>query len=368
MDATTSAGLIDAPVVKPTGRAPLFAAIDLGTNNCRLLIARPSHGGFRVVDSFSRIVRLGEGLEARGRLGEAAMQRTSDVLRICADRIARRGAAELRAVATAACRAADNGAEFLEGVALATGLKFEIISPREEVELGVAACGDLIDPHASAALIVDVGGGSTELSFIDLDAARRAEFDPQRGRAPIAAWRSIPIGVVNLAERFPERPGDPTWRADMVEAVRAALADFADADRLRSAFLQDRAHIIGASGAITSLAGVHLNLERYDRRKVDGLWMSCHECRAAADRLAAMSLAERALSPCIGPDRADLVLAGAAILEAVQTFWPAQQLRVADRGLREGALRTLIWRHQRRQRGRLFTSRDAPPAVREAVG
>ncbi|MDE2355311.1 MAG: Ppx/GppA family phosphatase [Alphaproteobacteria bacterium] len=365
MEAMTTAGA-DAPRHAGPGlRGAMFAAIDLGTNNCRLLIARPAHDGFRVVDSFSRIVRLGEGLTARGRLGEAAMSRTFAALEVCAEKIARRGVLEIRAVATAACRAADNGAEFLHRVERATGLRFQIISPREEVELGVAACGDLIDPKASAALVVDVGGGSTELSFIDLEAARRADFDPQRGRAPIAAWRSIPIGVVNLAERFPEAGGGEAWRGAMVEAVREALSDFAGADRLAPAFAEGRAHIIGASGAITSLAGVHLGLTRYERRRVDGLWLTRNDCEAAADKLAAMSLDERARSPCIGPDRADLVLAGAAILQAVQSRWPAERLRVADRGLREGALRTLIWRHQRRRR-RSYLRRAGSRGAHEA--
>ena len=330
-----------------------YAALDLGTNNCRLLIASPTARGFRVLEAFSRIVRLGDGLAHTGRLDGAAMERALAALKICADRIRRRGSPHLRAVATQACRSAENGADFIARVEAETGLKLSIITPKEEARLSVAGCVGLLDRDCEAALVVDVGGGSTELSWIDLDQFR---FDPDRrpphpARLPIKAWLSIPIGVVTLADRFPEQTeGRDTWFRAMVEEVRGAISRFEGARELEPIFRAGRAHLIGTSGAITSLAGMHLGLERYERAKVDGLWMRREDCEAAAATLMGMTAKERAGQPCIGPDRADLVLAGAAILQAVQELWPCARVRVADRGLREGLLMSLMSKPPRRRR------------------
>jgi len=336
MDAIAAAAALPSSERGPSRDAsPVYAAIDLGTNNCRLLIATPAGPGFRIVDTFSRIVRLGEGLSQTGRLSEAAMARTLEALGICADKIARRGATRVRAVATQACRGAANSQDFLDAVHARTGLALEIITPEAEAALSVTGCADLIDPAAEVALILDVGGGSTELSWID---AR----GPGPGPLKAAAWISIPLGVVTLAERFPERADQGAWRREMAEAFAEEARAFTGAEPLRPRFEGGRGHMVGTSGAITSLAGVFLDLARYDRQKVDSLWMSRAECVQAGDRLAAMSLAERAAHPCVGPGRADLVLAGAAILEAVLTLWPAERVRVADRGLREGLLLSLM--------------------------
>lgn len=312
--------------------APLFGALDLGTNNCRLLIARPSRDGFRVVDSFSRIVRLGEGLSRTGRLDPAAMDRAYEALALCAERVARKGvdSRRLSAVATQACRAADNGAAFIERVRVGTGLNLRIIDPSEEAALAVEGCLNLFDPQAEAVLVIDVGGGSTEMSWM-----RRGEAGFET-----VAWMSAPLGVVSLAERHPEPPV-PTdaWYEAMVADMGAAVAaGQIEAPDLHAAFVAGRGHLVGTSGAITSLAGVHLDLKRYNRDRVDGLWMTRGQCEAAANRLKALGPEGRAKESCIGPDRADLVLAGAAILEAVQRAWPCERVRVADRGLREGLL------------------------------
>lgn len=312
--------------------APVFGALDLGTNNCRLLIARPARDGFRVVDSFSRIVRLGEGLSRTGRLDPAAMDRAYDALALCAERVVKRGvdSARLTSVATQACRQAENGIEFVERVRLGTGLRLRIIDPAEEARLSVEGCLNLIDPRAEAVLVIDVGGGSTELSWL-----RRSG-----GEMKTVGWMSAPLGVVTLAERHPEpETPDPAWYEAMVADMGAALAagPFEDAE-FRRLVAEGRGHLVGTSGAITSLAGVHLNLRRYQRDRVDGLWMTRGECEAAAERLKALGPAGRAAEACIGPDRADLVLAGAAILDAVQRAWPSERVRVADRGLREGLL------------------------------
>ena len=326
-----------------------YGALDLGTNNCRLLIATPDSGqdaGFRVVEAFSRIVRLGEGLSRTGRLDDGAMDRAVEALRVCADKLRRRRALKVEAVATQACRIAANGEEFVHRVERETGLKLRIITPREEAELSVAGCAALVDPQAAAALVVDVGGGSTEISWLTLE-----------GEAPprLVAWMSVPLGVVTLAERFPE-PEAPregaAWFAAMVAHVRSHVDAFPGADALKPAFAGGRAHMVGTSGAITSLAGMHLNLRRYERERVDGLWLARADCVAATDRLMAMGPAGRAREPCIGPDRADLVLAGAAILQAIQEAWPCERVRVADRGLREGLLMSLMRRRSQKPRRR----------------
>ncbi len=321
---------------------PCMAALDLGTNNCRLLIATPAGKSFRIVEAYSRIVRLGDGLSRTGRLDPAAMARAMAALTTCAERLRRRNVTRIRAVATQACRAAENGAEFVAAVERDTGLKLQIIAPEEEARLSVAGCLNLLDYGASAALVVDVGGGSTELSWVDLTdrTFRRA---PGLANIPIRAWVSVPVGVVTLAERFPEpEPASHAWFRAMVEQVKSEIGAFSGAEAFRPVFEAGRAQLIGTSGAITSLAGIHLRLKRYERARIDGLWLCRSDCEAAAERVMALGPAARAAEPCIGRDRADLVLAGAAILQAVQELWPCERVRVADRGLREGILLSLI--------------------------
>lgn len=328
--------------------APLYGALDLGTNNCRLLIARPARDGFRVVDSFSRIVRLGEGLSRTGRLDDAAMERAYEALMLCGERVAKKGveSARLMAVATQACRQADNGAAFIERVREGTGLRLRIIDPVEEARLSVEGCLNLFDDKAAAVLVVDVGGGSTELSWL-----KRGE-----GGFELEGWMSAPIGVVTLAERHPEPKGaGPAtvdgWYEAMVADMGEALSRAPIDPALREVFAAGRAHLVGTSGAITSLAGIHLRLRRYQRNLVDGLWMTRGDCEKAAERLIQLGPEGRAAESCIGPDRADLVLAGAAIMEAVQRAWPSERVRVADRGLREGLLLQKM-REDRRPRRR----------------
>jgi exopolyphosphatase/guanosine-5'-triphosphate,3'-diphosphate pyrophosphatase len=351
-----------------------YGALDLGTNNCRLLIATPATEGFRVVESFSRIVRLGDGLSRSGRLDEAAMERTISALTICAEKIERRHVAHMRAVATQACRAAANGPDFIARIERETGIVFDVIAPREEARLSVAGCLNLLDRTTDAALVVDVGGGSTELAWVDLRPDRSGRPKPI---PPIGAWLSIPIGVVTLAERFPEghstNGAADAWFRAMVDHIKQRLIAFTQAESFRPIFSAERAHLVGTSGAITSLAGMHLGLKRYERSRVDGLWLTHGDCVAAADQLMRLGAAGRAAEPCIGPDRADLVLAGAAILQAVQECWPCPRVRVADRGLREGILLSMMAERRapgpkrNRRRGRRRSSgRGEPAAVARA--
>lgn len=337
---------------KSLGEPPCYAALDLGTNNCRLLIATPAQTGFRVVEAYSRIVRLGEGLTQSGKLSEAAMDRALAALKVSGEKVRRRRVVRFRAIATQACRMAENGQAFVDRVADETGVRLQIISPQEEARLSVTGCINLLDDRHEAALVVDVGGGSTELSWVDL-AAWKPDAPP-----PVRAWLSVPIGVVTLAERFPEgEVATESWFRQMVDHVKDQIAAFRRADPMRPIFEGDRAHLVGTSGAITSLAGLHLDLPRYDRNRVDGIWMTRGDCEAAAGRLLALTAAERAAQPCIGPDRADLVLAGAAILQAVQEEWPCERVRVADRGLREGILLSLMAERGQRRRKRRRRSR-----------
>lgn len=348
--AMDSAGRIGAP--RGGGRfssrshaAPVFAALDLGTNNCRLLLASPAREGFRVVGGYSEIVRLGEGLGANGRLADAAMARAHQALGVCAARIEARSPVAVGCIATQACRVAANGAAFLAGVKQSFGLTFEIISHEEEAKLSVLGCASLLDPESELALIVDIGGGSTELSWVSPQAVHASmahgELEP-----PIMAWGSAQLGVVSVAEADVEPKDDnAAWYERMVARIAEHLSSLGN-PALRAAFEQGRAHIVGTSGTVTSLAGVHLGLTRYQRSRVDGLWMDTAECRAVIANLLAQTLAERAANPCIGKDRADLVLPGSAILDAVLRLWPATRIRVADRGLREGVLMRLISAHQ----------------------
>jgi exopolyphosphatase/guanosine-5'-triphosphate,3'-diphosphate pyrophosphatase len=306
----------------------VYAALDLGTNNCRLLIACPSGDSFRVVDSFSRIIRLGEGVSATGCISEAAIARAISALSICRDKIESKKAKRLRLIATEACRAASNAEGFRDRVAAETGIRLEVIDRETEAALAVIGCSPLLDPKGRGAILFDIGGGSTELV--------RIERDPTEPHAEprTKAWMSIPLGVVKLAEHFGGRDVTRQIYQRMVEEVASHVAPFA-AEHGRD--LRDM-HLLGTSGTVTTLAGIHLNLPRYDRRRVDGIWMDDANINATVDRLLAMSYQERASNNCISVDRADLVLAGCAILDAIRQAFPLPRLRVADRGLREGML------------------------------
>lgn len=320
------------------GELPVFAALDLGTNNCRLLVAVPGrHGQFRVIDAFSRIVRLGEGLSASGRLSDAAMARAIEALKVCADKLRTRKVARARLIATEACRSAANGAEFLERVEREAGLKLEIIDRETEARLAVSGCGSLIERETKGVVLFDIGGGSSEIALIDLSNRRSPRLANH-----IVSWTSLPVGVVSLAERFGGRTVTRDIFTAMVDDVAGRLADFEGRHRLNHLVSGPHFHLLGTSGTVTTLAGVHLDLERYDRRRVDGLWMGRENVDRMVERLLGWDFQQRVANPCIGADRADLVLAGCAILEAIRAVWPSERLRVADRGLREGILSELM--------------------------
>jgi len=311
----------------------VYAALDLGTNNCRLLIARPQREGFRVVEAFSRIVRLGEGLSITGRLSEAAMARTLIALKICSEKMARRGVTVARAVATEACRRAANGSEFMHEVKASTGISFDIITTSEEAHLALAGCAPLLEPSHDQAVVFDIGGGSTEVMWARQHLNRKPE---------VLDWISLPYGVVNLTERWGVGHLDSGSYLSMIEEVAGLLAPFEARHQLGSAMREGRVQVLGTSGTVTTLAGVLLGLPRYERRHVDGCWLDFADVIRQSRSLAGMPVVDRARHPCIGDERADLVVAGCAILEALHSFWPAPRLRVADRGVREGVLLELM--------------------------
>ncbi|ESZ35066.1 Ppx/GppA family phosphatase [Mesorhizobium sp. M0659] len=335
----------------PMQELPVFAALDLGTNNCRLLVAVPQrHGQFRVIDAFSRIVRLGEGLTANGHLSQAAMDRAVEALKICGDKLRNRKIRKARLIATEACRTADNGVEFLQRVEREAGLKLEIIDRQTEARLAVSGCGSLVERDTQGVVLFDIGGGSSEIALIDLTGQRSPRLANH-----IVSWTSLPVGVVSLAERFGGRTVTREIFAAMVDDVAVRLKSFDGRDRLSHVLASPKFHLLGTSGTVTTLAGVHLDLERYDRRRVDGLWMDRDSVDRMVEKLVGWDFQQRCANPCIGADRADLVLAGCAILEAIRAVWPSERLRVADRGLREGILSELmaddgVWRNSGRGR------------------
>ena len=332
--------------------AELYAALDLGTNSCRMLIAQPKGNQLHVVDSFHKSVQLGDGLERSGRLSRASMARTVGALKICRRKIEAHDVSRMRLVATEACRRAGNAEEFIALVTRETGLSLEIIEPEEEARLAVVSCAPLVSQKAEQVMVVDIGGGSTELVWIDLtrvpppDKPRaimrlHAGFQPGEGdpfpRAKVVDWISIPLGVATLKDQFRDVTDDAARFALMSWHFEECLAEFspyADAEGLVDPGFQ----IIGTSGTVTTVAATHLNLRRYDRNKVDGLRMTGDQIDRVIRGYLAQGPEGRRNDPRIGRDRHALIMSGAAILQALLRVWPTDRLSVADRGLREGLL------------------------------
>lgn len=344
-DATTpNPALIPAMEARRRVPEPAFAALDLGTNNCRLLVGTPTGEGFRVVDSFSRIVRLGEGLHQTGRLSKPAMERALGALQACAVRLECRPVRALRAIATEACRRAANGGEFLSRVRAETGLPIDVISTREEAELALESCAPLLERAAGGgrrALLFDIGGGSTELVWVRLSAQEAPR---------VIGYASLPVGVVTMAERFGARGFDEDGFDAMVHDVTERLTAFEAVHRITQEICQGGVHLLGTSGTVTTLAGMVLRLERYNRSLIDGMILG----RAAAEQALAdlRELGREGLlhHPCVGPERVDFVLPGCAIYTAIHRLWQTPDVVVADRGLREGILLRMM-RADRARRG-----------------
>ena len=348
-----SAGAFPKAVEQPAPERPdpatLYAALDLGTNSCRMLIAQPKGSGFHVVDSFSKSVQLGQGLEATGRLSRAGMARTIGAIRVCRQKLARHQVTRMRLVATEACRRARNGASFLAQVKRETGLALEIIEPEEEARLAVISCAPLVSTWTDQLLVVDIGGGSTELVWIDLTAVPRRDrpraimrlhtgFKQDAGPFPVAKvvdWISVPLGVATLRDHFADVEDDSARYALMSWHFEESLGGFTPSARAQA---REGFQIIGTSGTVTTVAASHLGLKRYDRAKVDGLRMTTDQIDAVVRDYLSLGPEGRRLDPRIGRDRQQLIMSGAAILQALMRLWPTDRLSVADRGLREGLL------------------------------
>jgi exopolyphosphatase/guanosine-5'-triphosphate,3'-diphosphate pyrophosphatase len=335
------------PAAQPSGEprrfsGPAFAALDLGTNNCRMLVAAPWGDSFRVLDSFSRIVRLGEGLHSTGQLSPDAMERALSALRACAARLERRPVRRLRAVATEACRRATNGAAFLSRVRQETGLHIGVITSREEAELALESCSPLLVGCGRRALLFDIGGGSTELAWVRLGPS---------GRTELIGYASLPIGVVTLAERFGAASFEPDAFDAMVDDVVARLEGFETVHCIGREIRDGGVQLLGTSGTVTTLAGVALGLPRYRRPLVDGHVLTAEAAGAALASLRGLGREGLEAHPCVGPERVEFVLPGCAVFAALVRMWPAPRVIVADRGLREGILLRLIRGDRRRGRG-----------------
>lgn len=330
------------------GLKPLYAALDLGTNSCRMLIAAPKGDSFKVVDSFSRYIQLGAEIEESGRLSRRSMDRAVQALRICRSKLSQAGMPRMRLVATEACRRASNGHSFIKRVHRETGLKLEIISPVEEARLALISCAPLVDPTAKQVLIVDIGGGSTELVWIDVSEVPPQEhrkailelyenFDAKsKSGAWVVDWISVPLGVTTLRERFRDVEPDKANFALMSCFFEESLASFTPYDMVQQP--REGFQVIGTSGTVTTIAASHLGLQRYDRARVDGTALTSEQIDHVINTYLAMGPQGRKEDPCIGADRHDLVMSGAAILQTLLRLWPTDRLSVADRGLREGLL------------------------------
>lgn len=350
---------------RPTSGRPLYAAVDLGTNNCRLLVAEPRGQTFRVVDSHSQIARLGEGLHDTGRLSDAAIERAMDALHAIRKKLRHHGVGRVRCIATEACRKAENGAEFIQRVHTETGLTFKVIGAKEEARLATIGCHDLLVAPAKSVLVVDIGGGSTEISLFDAEAAVGRGLKGILDRAPIIDWTSLKMGVVTMSDAFREHNEREAWPL-MLERARNIVAAWQGLPEVRRRLKADEGYLIGTSGTVTCLAGVHLKLDRYRRDRVDGAWLTRAEGHATIDLLRELGVEGRAKLPTIGEERAPLMLAGCAITQAIWEAFDDTRLRVADRGLREGLLLSMMYgqprnrTRRRRSRGSANRQKEAP--------
>lgn len=311
----------------------IYAAIDLGTNNCRLLVAQVKNNTFKIIDSFSRIVRLGEGLIHNDNLNEEAVERTIKALHICANKMQARGVGKSRSIATEACRRATNSNAFYERVMNDTGITLETISAQQEAQLTLDGCAQLLDENTSHALVFDIGGGSTELMWVQRT---------HDAKAVVLAMLSLPVGVVSLVEQYGSGIIQPRIYEEICTRIEDELQPFDRQHGISDHLASNDIQLLGTSGTVTTLGALYLNLPRYNRSMIDGLDMRVDTIAAISQRLARMDHHQRAQNGCIGPERADLVVMGCAILEAICRHWPSQNVRAADRGIREGLLMGLM--------------------------
>lgn len=316
--------------VKSTLKRGNYAAIDLGTNSCRLVIATPTPSSFHIVETFSRITRLGEGIINNNELSHAAIRRTINTLKVCSG-VLEEYAPIVRAryVATAACRRAKNCKYFLELVKKETNLDIEIISSHEEARLAVVGCVPLLNRHIKRALVFDIGGGSTEVSLARMTAS---------GKTLIEGYVSLPYGVVTVSEAFPNHEMTDLAYDTIIERTHKILNEFENKYHISQAIANQEIQVLGTSGTVTVLGAVFLNLSYYNRSVVDGLAMSRQDAMRTINKIRRIGDEGRKKHACIGASKADLTLAGCAIIEGLLSFWDISEITIADRGIREGIL------------------------------
>lgn len=321
---------------------PVFAALDLGTNNCRLLVASPERAvgslvpAIRVHDSFSRIVKLGENVSTSGILQDDAMERTLAALKVCQKKLAKFELLGTRFVATEACRRASNGPAFMQQIFNETGLHIEIIDTEEEARLAFMGCSSLLNEEHEQAIVFDIGGGSTEVMWVHKEAG---------GERIINDWLSVNFGVMNLADKFGGTNFADMAYGDMVKFMAERIAPFAASNHVSEALAAGNVQFLSTSGTVTTLAAIHFNLPRYDRNRIDGITLDIAQITATTKRLLAMRPSERFNHPCIGPERADYIISGCAIFEAISNLLPQGRVTIADRGVREGIILSLMRQH-----------------------
>lgn len=333
--------LMDRENSSTSGLGPVIAAIDLGTNSCRLLIARVDGQTFRIVDSFSRVVRLGEGVQTSALLTEEAIDRTLDALRICKQKITSNQVSSLRAVATEACRMAENRDDLISRARTELGLHVEVITPEEEARLALSGCAGILNTRIPYAIAFDIGGGSTEVMWLKITEHRRLH----RRRFPVIELIdciSLPCGVVTLVDRYHSQSYDPLIYREIQDEVINDLKNFSIKNNIYHYLENRQVQMVGTSGTVTTLTAMSLGLEKYDRKLIDGCFLDASDAHRLSQQIFEMTKEQRARHCCIGPTRTDLVVMGTAILEGILKTWPVQKLRVADRGVREGILMEMI--------------------------
>lgn len=320
------------------GRRPLFGAIDVGSNNLRMLVASVQPNGEpKVFDAFSRTVRLGANLNREGALVDQAIDKATNALRICAKKIQQAGVIRYRAVATEVCRQAVNSQRLVASVKRQTGIELEVISCAEEARLAMLGVSPLVEPTATDCLVFDIGGGSSEIVW----GQRQSDGDLK-----FIDHISLPFGVISLADRIDET--ETARRASyqvLREELQVALMETEQRWQLRRNVQAGQVQVLGASGTVTTLAGVLLGLQKYARHRVDGTDLPTPQARHVIDHLLRQSPEDRARNGCIGASRCDMVLPGCAMFEAILGIWPVDKVRVADRGVREGILYDLSRQH-----------------------
>ena len=334
---------------------PIIAAIDLGTNSCRLLVARVNVAGIRtnyfrsrpkpvawkVIDSFAKVVRLGEGMYSHDELSHDAIERTMEALSICRKKLDKYNMHSMRAVATEACRRATNKEVLVNRAREELGLNLEVICAEEEARLALKGCSAILDSRIPYGIVFDIGGGSTEVILVRL----KRENKRSPGYAvpfDVIDSISIPYGVVTTTEAVDLADNQEYVHKMLHEKITDMLSEFVSKNKIIELIKNNEIQVAGSSGTVTTLAAYHLGLAQYERRLVDGMTISYEDLHIVIEKIFAMDKQGSLEESTVGFGRADYVLTGSVILKALCEVIPAKTMRIADRGVREGILIDLM--------------------------